>query len=133
MAFPNLVPTNHTGSWTTSGRSNSAVSSLTIRALHRSYGVHHCGLKEVKLIAQAKGIRLHQYLDDWLIRSRTRESCAYQTQSLLTLGQEVGWIVNLHKSELDPKQVFNFVGYRYDLKNDKIHLLLKRRSCSCPS
>ena len=52
--------------------------------------------------------------------------------------------MNLHKSELDPKQVFDFVGYQKDLNqglvlptlqrwqilNDKIHFLLKRRSCS---
>ena len=42
-------------------------------------------VKEVKLMAQAKGIQLHQYLDNWLIRSQTKESCAYQTQALLTL------------------------------------------------
>ena len=60
-------------------------------------------IKEVKLMSQAKGIRLHQYLDDWLIRSQTRESCSYQTQTLLTLCQELGWVMNLHKSELDPK------------------------------
>ena len=101
-------------------------------------------VKDVKLMAQAKGIRLHQYLDDWLIRSQTKESCSYQTQALLTLCQELGWVVNLHKSELDPKQVFDFVGYRYDLNrgvvlptpqrwqilNDKIHFLLESRSCS---
>ena len=101
-------------------------------------------VKEVKLMAQAKGIWLHQYLDNWLIRSQTKESCSYQSQALLTLCQELGWVVNLHKSELDPKQVFDFVGYRYDLNrgvvlptpqrwqilNDKIHFLFKTRSCS---
>ena len=98
-------------------------------------------VKEVKLMAQAEGIRLHQYLDDVLIQSQAKESCSYQTQALLTLCQELGWVVNLHKSELDPKQVFDFVGYWYDLKqgvvlpipqrwqilNDKIHFLLERR------
>ena len=37
-------------------------------------------VKEVKLMVQAKGIQLPQYLDDWLIRSQTKESCSYQTQ-----------------------------------------------------
>ena len=40
-------------------------------------------VKEVKLMAQARGIRMHQYLDDWLIRAPTRESCHQGTQSLL--------------------------------------------------
>ena len=72
-------------------------------------------VKEVKLIAQSRGIRIHQYLDDWLIQDPTKESCYQGTQSLLTLCQELGWIVNLQKSELEPKQIFEFVGYKYDL------------------
>ena len=51
--------------------------------------------------------------------------------------------MNLQKSELDPKQVFDFVGYPYDqnqvvlptqqrwqILNYKMHFLLERRSCS---
>ena len=72
-------------------------------------------VKEVKLMAQSRGIRIHQYLDDWLIRAPTKESCHQGTQSLLALCQELGWIVNLQKSELEPKQIFEFVGYKYDL------------------
>ena len=30
-------------------------------------------VKEVKLIALTRGIRLHQYLDDWLIRAQSQE------------------------------------------------------------
>ena len=32
-------------------------------------------VKEVKLIAQARNLRIHQYLDDWLLRSPTEEQC----------------------------------------------------------
>ena len=28
----------------------------------------------------------------------------------------LGWIVNIEKSELEPKQIFNFVGYQSSLK-----------------
>ena len=76
-----------------------------------------CVVKEVKLMAQSRGIRIHQYLDDWLIRAPTRESCHQGTQSLLALCQELGWVVNMQKSELEPQQVFEFVGYQYDLLN----------------
>ena len=62
-----------------------------------------CVVKQVKLMAQSRGIRIHQYLDDWLIRAPTKESCHQGTQSLLTLCQELGWLVNLQKSELEPK------------------------------
>ena len=44
-----------------------------------------CVVKEVKLMAQSRGIRIHQYLDDWLIRAPTKESCHQGTQSLLAL------------------------------------------------
>ena len=72
-------------------------------------------VKEVKLITQARGIRIHQYLDDWLLRAPAPEICLQHTQTLLALFQQLGWVVNMTKSELVPKQVFNFVGYRFDL------------------
>ena len=100
-------------------------------------------VKEVKLMAQSQGIRIHQYLDDWLIRAPTEDSCHQGTQSLLALCQELGWMVNMQKSELEPQQVFDFVGYQYDLLNglvrptqnrwealqQKVTGLLQNRSC----
>ena len=76
--------------------------------------------KEVKLMAFQKGIRIHQYLDDWLVRASTHHTCLQHTQTLVTLCQELGWLVNKEKSELVPKQVFNFVGYQFDLKEGKV-------------
>ena len=101
-------------------------------------------VKEVKLMAQARNIRMHQYLDDWLIRARDKNTCFQDTQTLLALCQDLGWVVNLKKSELERKQIFNFVGYQYDLiqgvvkptlerweaLNSKINSLLERTSCS---
>ena len=102
-----------------------------------------CVVKEVKLMAQSRGIRIHQYLDDWLIRAPTKESCHQGTQSLLSLCQELGWVVNLQKSELEPKQVFKFVGYQYDLSHglvkptqnrwesilQKVHSIMASQEC----
>ena len=76
--------------------------------------------KEVKLMALQKGIRTHQYLDDWLVRASTHDTCLQHTQTLVTLCQELGWLVNKEKSELVPKQVFNFVDYQFDLKEGKV-------------
>ena len=72
--------------------------------------------KEVKLMAIHRGIRIHQYLDDWLVRAGSYQACLRHTQELVQLCRRLGWIVNLEKSELEPKQVFNFVGYQFDLK-----------------
>ena len=77
-------------------------------------------VKEVKLIAQARGIQIHQYLDDWLVRAPCQETCLLHTQTLLTLCGELGWVINMRKSELTPQQVFNFVGYRFDLLTSRV-------------
>ena len=77
-------------------------------------------VKEVKLMAQALGIRIHQYLDDWLVRAPCQETCRLHTQTLLALCHELGWVVNMGKSELTPQQVFNFVGYRFDLLSGRV-------------
>ena len=69
--------------------------------------------KEVKWLAMRQGIRIHQYLDDWLVRATSHWACLQQPQTLVTLCRELGWLVNEEKSELEPKQVFNFVGYPY--------------------
>ena len=71
-------------------------------------------------MALQKGIRIHQYLDDWLVRASTLHTCLQHTQTLVTLCQELGWLVNKEKSELAPKQVFNFVGYQFNLKEGKV-------------
>ena len=76
--------------------------------------------KEVKLMATHKGIRIHQYLDDWLVRARSLQTCIQHTQILVKMCQDLGWLVNLEKSELEPKQVFNFVGYQFDLRSGRV-------------
>ena len=72
-------------------------------------------VKEVKLMALSRGLRLHQYLDDWLIRSQSQEEAEVNTQAVVDLTQSLGWIINQEKSELKPTQVFLFVGYEYHL------------------
>ena len=76
--------------------------------------------KEVKLMAIHKGIRIHQYLDDWLVRARSQQTCLQHTQILVKMCQDLGWLVNLEKSELEPKQVFDFVGYQFDLRSGRV-------------
>ena len=38
----------------------------------------------------------------------------------LALSQQLGWVVNMEKSELIPQQVFNFVGYCFDLVTGRV-------------
>ena len=73
-------------------------------------------VKEVKLIAQAKNLRIHQYLDDWLLRSPTKDQCLKDLENLVKLVQELGWLINFQKSELVPTQNLDFLGYHFDLQ-----------------
>ena len=57
-------------------------------------------VQEVKLMAQNKGVRIHQYLDDWLVRATSHQTCLQHTQTLVAICEELGWIVNIEKSEL---------------------------------
>ena len=72
-------------------------------------------VKEVKLMALSRGLRLYQYLDDWLIRSQSQEEAQVNTQAVVDLTQSLGLIINQEKSELKLTQVVLFVGYEYHL------------------
>ena len=72
-------------------------------------------VKEVRLMALSRGLRLHQYLDNWLIRFQSQEQAQVNTQAVVELTQSLGWIINQEKSEQKPTQVFAFLGYEYHL------------------
>ena len=55
---------------------------------------------------------------DWLVRAKCHHICLQHTQTLVPLCHKLGWLVNREKSKLDPKQVFNFVGYQFTRKGD---------------
>ena len=76
--------------------------------------------KEVKLMATQKGTRVHQYPDDWLVRASSYLVCLQHTQVLVRMCQRLGCLVNVEKSELEPKQVFDFVGYQFDLRSGRV-------------
>ena len=63
--------------------------------------------------AHRRGIRLHIYLDDWLLRALLRSVLLSQTKDILNLCAELGIVVNFPKSSLDPQQVFEFLGTEY--------------------
>ena len=74
-------------------------------------------VKEVKLMALSRGIRIHQYLDDWLIRAQSPEESSHNTKVVVDLTESLGWMINQVKSELIPTRVFSFVGYEYHLNS----------------
>ena len=54
------------------------------------------------------------------MRATSHQTCLQHTQTLVAPCRELGWLVNEKKSELDPTQVFNFVGYQFDLREGKV-------------
>ena len=73
--------------------------------------------KELKQMAIQQDIRIHQYLDDWLVRARSHKICLQHTQDLVKMCHDLGCLMNLVKSELEPKLVFEFVGYQFHLRS----------------
>ena len=67
-------------------------------------------------MALHKDIRIYQYL---IGKSHIPPnlSVAYTNSSSILSGVR---LVNMEKSELDPKQVFDFIGYQFDLKEGKV-------------
>ena len=79
-------------------------------------------VSEVKAMVHSQGIQLHQFLDDWLCKALTEEECRLHSHLVVRLVQELGWIVNFEKSDLIPRQVFNFIGTRYNLVDYTVFL-----------
>ena len=86
----------------------------------------HCGSQGGEVDGLTQGYRIHQYLDDWLVRAKSQQDCLQHTQELVEICQKLGWLVNLEESELDPKQIFDFVGYQFDLKCGRVWPKLDR-------
>ena len=107
METPETIRTSlQTGEWVTSIDFKDAYFHIPIHSQSRKYMRFHLqgrsyqfkalpfGLSTapmVKLMALQKGIRIHQYLDDWLVRGSTHDTCLQHTQTLVTLCQELGW------------------------------------------
>ena len=88
----------------------------SIRASPSSSSIHHDS-KRGKTHGLIMGIRIHQYLDDWLIRAQSPEESSHNTRVVVDLTASLGWMINQVKSELIPTQVFSFVGYEYHLNS----------------
>ena len=65
---------------------------------------------------RSRGITLHRYLDDWLIRGPSPTIVSNHTQVVLSLFHRLGLLVNFKKSDLVPKTRFVFLGMDIDLQ-----------------
>ena len=83
--------------------------------------------KEVKLLSRAQGVPMHVYLDNWLIRAESRDQWLEDTRKLVYLVQKLGWQINFEKSELEPAQTLDFLGYHVDLIHGLVFPTAKKR------
>ena len=72
-------------------------------------------VSEVKAMVHGRGIQLHQFLDDWLGKASSPEECHRQALVVLQLIRSLGWVDNVEKSDLVPRQVFDFLGIHFNL------------------
>ena len=71
-------------------------------------------LKPVLAYAHLHRVRLHMYLDDWVLNPGTHQEALEQTSWLKSLCQKLGLVLNLEKSDLIPSQVSTYLGIELD-------------------
>ena len=59
-------------------------------------------LRPVVSLLRQQGVKLHVYLDDWLMRADTPEEAQLHSQTTIKVLQFLGWIINFEKSDLTP-------------------------------
>ncbi len=72
-------------------------------------------IKPIKAHFSSHGLHLHQYLDDWLLHHRDKQTLSKFTTAVVSVAQNLGFVVNRAKSELIPAQERTFLAYRFDL------------------
>lgn len=73
-----------------------------------------------------KGVSVVPYLDDWLIHNPNREVLLQHRTLVLETLQQIGLIVNLQKSQLEPSQDLEFLGVRFQFQRGIAQLPLHR-------
>lgn len=74
-----------------------------------------------------KGVTLHPYLDDILIRAQSRELLVRDLDMVVTELKNHGFIINLDKSQLTPSQDIVFLGARFQTCLNQVSLSDQRK------
>lgn len=62
------------------------------------------------------GITLYAYIDDWLILAESEQECRETTSYVIQTLQNLGWIINFDKSNLQPSQTVTYLGAILDFR-----------------
>ena len=71
-------------------------------------------LRPVVQLLRFQGIKLHVYLDDWLIRASSAVQARTHADLVLQVLQHLGWVINFSKSDLVPSQQFDFISMQFN-------------------
>ena len=71
-------------------------------------------LKPVLGHLRRQGIRVHGYLDDWIIRGSHPGQTKRFTDTTIKLLTDLGWLISWDKCSLTPSQEFTFLGLRFN-------------------
>ena len=84
-------------------------------------------LRPIVALLRQQGVKLHVYIDEWLIRADTLEQAKLHTQTTISVLQFLGWIINYEKSDLTPCQDFQFIGMQFNTRQFTVAPLPKIR------
>ena len=77
------------------------VQSTVFRAVHCTHGAH-CSSKGVETDGHRKGIIIHQYLGDWLVKATSLRGCLRHTLDLVKICQSLGYQFDLMVGRVRP-------------------------------
>ena len=71
-------------------------------------------LAPVAAALRAQGIKIHRYLDDWLIRATSYQEANRHTSLVIQMLTDLGFLIRLEKSDLTPRRDFVFLGVNFN-------------------
>ena len=72
-------------------------------------------MAQIQSMPETRDIKIHLYLDDWIVPVSSFTQGVTQASVLLQLCRTLGLMINLEKSDLIPSQVFVHLGVHYNL------------------
>ena len=110
---------------------------FTFKSVYYTWNVlpfgHYCSpyyftkiLRPVVTYLKTKGLRLVLYVDDFILFAKLEDIQEHKTL-LLSLLEELGWMVNLKKSNLEPSLQCEFIGYLVDNSGDQAIIKIPKR------
>ena len=69
---------------------------------------------------RSAGVRIHTYLDDWIVYHPNRQTLEKHTQWVLQMAALMGFKVNREKSNLTPTQNLIYLGMEFNLKDQTV-------------